>query len=309
MLWLSALANATPITECPRPITSAEIVDASDRAEAQFAEQDPEGFDAAQKEVVERLGCVKDPLSPSDVVRVQRVVALGAFMHDDEPGMRAAIAGMVQVDIRARFPEAVVPAGHKLDKLIDELAGATHPPGAALRTLADGWIEVNGSYAPSVHADVSATLQRLNNQGAVVETRYWVAGAPLGDWEAVGGAAPNPPIKNPPKRPEVKKPVKAAKPSPEALPNGKPASQTDAQIAKENATARHVALVVSTGALAVASGVVYAIAADAKHKALDPEVPDPSALAYRDQANGLTWGWIGGAVVSGGLAATLVITW
>ena len=59
----------------------------------------------------------------------------------------------------------------------------------------------------------------------------------------------------------------------------------------------------------IATGVVYALAADAKAHALDPAEPEPSAEAWRDQADGLTWGWIGGTVVSGGLLATLVIAW
>ncbi|MSQ03486.1 MAG: hypothetical protein EXR71_16615 [Myxococcales bacterium] len=292
-------AFAVPVVECPRPFTSAELIQAADRAEERFAEQDPAGFGGARMDVRERLGCVKDPLSSGDVVRVQRVMALGAFFEQDEARMRAAVGGMVQVDITARFPEAVLPSGHKLDKLVDELAGLPHQTGAPLRAFSDGWIEVNGAYAPTVDSDVAATLQHLDNQGQVVETRYWTPGEPLGDWEAAGaapvaGAAP------------IKARVRKTVILPDKL-NAK--TTTGGQIARENAAARHTALIVSGGVGMIATGVLYAIAADAKEQALDPEVPEARAQAWRDQANGLTWGWIAGSVLSGGLVATLAITW
>lgn len=299
LLPLIASALAVPVAECPRAFTSVELLMAADSAEVRFAEQDPEGFSTASRDVQARLGCLADPLSPVEVVRVQRVMALGAFFAQDEARMRAAVAAMVQVDITARFPENVIPSGHKLDKLLDELAGLPHAAGIPLKTFSDGWIEVNGAYAPTVDKDVSATLQRLDNQGKVVETRYWTPGDALGDWEGsgstmAGAAAPD----KARTRPTVKLPAKGT---------GKPT--TSSQIEKENATARHTALIVSGGTAIVATGVMYALAADAKEQALDPEVPESRAMAWRDQANGLTWGWIASSVVSGGLAATLVITW
>lgn len=295
-----APALAAPVAECVRAYTSAELLMAADVAESRFAEQDPEGFATASRDVQGRLGCLSDPLSPTDVVRVQRVMALGAFFAQDEVRMRAAVAAMVQVDITARFPDTVIPSGHKLDKLVDDLAGRPHAAGIPLTTFSDGWIEVNGAYAPSVDQDVSATLQRLDNQGHVVETRYWAPGDSLGDWEGSGSttAAATAPAQAR-TRPTVKLPVKGTGAQP----------TTSSQIARENAAARHTALIVSGGAAIVATGVMYALAADAKEQALDPAVPETRAMAWRDQANGLTWGWIASSVVSGGLAATLVITW
>jgi hypothetical protein len=299
-LWLLSVAVARPVAECERPYTSAELIEVAVRAEARFADQDPAGFEAAQAEVQARLGCVRDPLSALDVVRVQRVMALGAFFAEDEGGMRAAVAAMARVDITARFPDTVVPRGHRLDRMLDELAGRAYGAGPALASFSDGWIEVNGAFAPNVDAGVSCTLQRIDNQGQVVETRYWRPGESLGDWEASGAAVEN-----------ASRPTGPARPR--AASTGKqPLSKkndTGSQIARENAAARRVALVASTGAAAVATAVVYSLAADAKMHALDPEESEPQALAYRDQANGLTWGWIGGSVVSGGLLATLVLTW
>ena len=299
ILLTVALALAVPVVECARPFTSAELIEAADIAEERFADQDPDGVGGARKDVQERLGCVKDPLSTADVVRVQRVMALGAFFEQNDAGMRAAVAGMVQVDITARFPEAVLPSGHKLDKLVDELAGLPHNTGAPLRAFSDGWIEVNGAYAPTVDSDVAATLQHLDNQGQVVETRYWTPGDALGDWEASGA---EPVAGAPPPKARVRKTVTLPD-----KPNAK--ATTGGQIARENAAARHTALIVSGGVGLIATGVLYGLAADAKEQALDPEVPEARALAWRDQANGLTWGWIAGSVLSGGLVATLAITW
>ncbi len=302
MLLLASLAFARPLAECARPFTSAELVDAADGAEARFADQDTTGFEAAQATVQERLSCTKDPLSTTDVLRVQRVMALGAFFAGDEARMRATVAAMVHVDITARFPESVVPKGHPLDRLLDQLAGQPYGTGPALTTFSDGWIEVNGAYAPNVDAGVTCTLQRLDNQGKVLDTRFWQPGDSLADWAADGKAneegvqaAARAAARG--QRTKVSRPGRSKK------------NDTSSQIARENAAARHVALISATGAAAVASTVVYMLAADAKGHALDPSEPEPLALAYRAQANGLTWGWIGGSVVSGGLLATLVLTW
>ncbi|GDX79095.1 hypothetical protein LBMAG42_09060 [Deltaproteobacteria bacterium] len=300
LLFLS-LALAAPVAECTRPFTSSELGDAADRAEAAFAEQEMDGFVAATADVRTRLECLSDPLSPLDVVRVHRVMALGAFIAQDEAKMRASVGAMVLVDIQARFPENVVPPGHKLDKLLDELAGGAHTTGLPIRQFSDGWVEVNGAYAPTVDVDLAATLQRLDNQGKVVETRFWSPGASLGDWEGTDGTVVAPPPKartRPGQKGVAPLPVGAKKPN-----------TTTSQIAREDAAARHVAFGISTGAALIASGVVYGLAADAKTRALDPDEAETQAEAYRDQANGLTWGWIGGSVLSAGLAATLVVTW
>jgi hypothetical protein len=304
VLLFISFVLAGPVSECTRAFSSAELLDASDLAEVRFANQDPTGFEEAQAAVQERLACTGDPLSTLDVVRVQRVMALGAFFAGDEAAMRAAVGAMVTVDITARFPEEVVPRGHRLDRLLDELAGQPHGSGPALASFSDGWIEVNGAYAPNVDETVACTLQRLDNQGQVVETRYWQPGGDLGNWSsggAVGDASAQ----------AAARAAARAKRAKGALPQGTGPlkNDTSSEIARENAMARRVALVSATGAAAIASTVVYALAADAKSRALDPTELEPSALAYRDQANGLTWGWIGGSIVSGGLLATLVLVW
>jgi hypothetical protein len=187
MLLLVSLALARPLAECERPFTSAELIEAADIAERRFANQDPPGFDEAQATVHERLGCTKDPLSPIDVIRVQRVMALSGFFAGDEARMRAAVGAMVRVDVTARFPEEVVPRGHRLDRLLDELAGSPNGEGPMLATFSDGWIEVNGAYAPNVDGSVACTLQRLDNQGQVLDTRYWQPGESLGGVAGRGG--------------------------------------------------------------------------------------------------------------------------
>ncbi len=304
MLLFLSLGFAKPVSECERPFTSAELIDAADLAEKRFSNQDTAGFEEARSAVQERLNCTKDPLSALDVLRVQRVMALGAFFEGDEARMRASVGAMARVDITARFPEAVVPRGHRLDRMLDELAGAPHGEGPALTTFSDGWIEVNGAYAPNVDGTVACTLQRLDNQGQVLDTRYWQPGDSLADWAADGSAS----------APSAEAAARAAARKGRAGPAAARAgvvrkNDTSSQIARENATARHVALVASTGVAGVATAVAYALAADAKTHALDVNEPEPTALAWREQADGLTWGWIGGSIVSGGLLATLVVTW
>jgi hypothetical protein len=185
------------------------------------------------------------------------------------------------------------------------------------RELVDGWIEVNGVFAPKVQADVAATLQRLDTQGVVVETRFWWPGDDLLDWASTGAeametdAAKASAARRGRIVAAVPRPPKAPKAEPIPLPPARkgPIGETDKQIARENATARRIALLGGTGLGAAASGVIYLLAADAEAKALDPSVPLQQAEVYREQADSLTWAWIGGSVLAGGLLATVAITW
>ena len=309
VILLIGAALALPLAQCPRGYTSAEMRSAADSAEARFADQDPEGFAVAEKDTFDRLSCLADPLSPTDVVRVQRVLALSGFLAQDEAKMRAAVAAMASVDILAKFPEAVIPSGHKLGKLLDEYAGASHALGVPLRTFPDGWIEVNGAYAANAPTDLACTLQRLDNQGAVVETRFWMPGQSLADWEGTADAVAAPPA-GAHVRPVAKAVVKpAAKPVP-ALPTGAAnPNSVSSQIARENATARHIALISGAGVSIAATGALYALAADAHDRALDASESPEARQPIRDQADTLTWAWIGGTVLSTGLSAAVVFTW
>lgn len=324
MLFWVSFAAAAPLATCPRTFTSADLIDAAHRAEQRFGEQDGEGFDQAKIDVETRLVCTSDPLSPSDVVTLHRVHALAAFLGQDDAKASAAVAGMLVVSPSATFPLELVPEGSKLAVLVETLSGTPHAAGPALLAIPDGWIEVNGAFAPNVSDGVAATLQRFDNQGVVTETRFWWPGESLGDWEGTGTQAiaseaaqrsadarkskvakPAPVVKATPA-------PKAAKPAPVAVDVAGvvvPERQIDIQIARDKVIARRVALVSATGLSAIATTVVYALAAGAHEQALDAGVPEQQAEAYRDQANGLTYVWIGTSVLTGGLLATVAITW
>ncbi|MBM4389918.1 MAG: hypothetical protein FJ090_02240 [Deltaproteobacteria bacterium] len=259
-----------------------------------------------------------DPLSALDVVRLHRLMALGAFLDGDEEKMKHAVAGMLAIDPGVRFPEELAPAGHKLDQIRTTLASASPAAtgasdGLPLAAFADGWIEVNGAFAPQVASGMSATLQHLDNQGVVKETRYYWPGESLGDWESAGGEIAAPlaaKASTAPRGPRTVAKAATEKPT-EVKPSAaaRPASETQAQIDRENRTARHIALLTGAGLGLAATGALYAFAATAEQNALDPNVPEPQAEVFRSQANGLTWGWIGTTVLAGGLATTLVVTW
>ncbi len=318
VLAIIAMASAAPLESCSRSFGSDEVMDAASIAEQAFASQDAENFVSARREAESRLGCVHDPLSALDVVRLHRLMALGAFLDGDEAKMKQAVAGMIAIDPEVRFPEEIAPTGHKLDQIRAALVGAQADgvgggDGPLLAAFADGWIEVNGAFAPRVAADVSATLQHLDNQGVVKETRYYWPGDALGNWESTTGEIAAPVAAKASTAPRGPRSVaKAATEKPTKVkPSAatRPASETQAQIDRENRTARHIALLAGTGLGLAATGALYAFAATAEQNALDPEVPEPQAEVFRSQANGLTWGWIGTTVLAGGLATTLVVTW
>ena len=311
--WL-ALATAAPLATCPRTFTSADLIDAAHRAEVKFGEQDVEGFAQAKADVEIRMGCTSDPLSPSDVVTLHKVLALAAFFDQDDVRAAQAVAAMLLVSPSATFPAELVPEGSKLALLASQAPRAM-PPGPALLALANGWIEVNGAFSPNVTEGAAATLQRFDSQGVVTETRYWWPGQPLGDWAATGtqanasDAAQRSAEERASKVVKTLPPPRVVAPRPAVVVVAGGESQTDLQIAQDKRVAKHVAWLSATGLSAVATAVVYGLAAGAHDQALNPEVPVQQAEVYRAQANNLTYAWIGTSVLTGGLLATVAFTW
>lgn len=275
------MATATPLSACARPFDTEELTQAIDAAEAAFREQDATTFTEEEVAVVDRLSCVRDPLTADVIGRIHRVHALGAFLRKEDGKRDAALGGVLDTDPEAVLPPDLIPGGHPVRLAFEAILESGDDGGhRALVGVSSGWFEVDGKaigVAPLRH---DAVIQRIDGDGKVVETRFLPAGASLDDWK--GADVP------------IVATTGAVRPKPQAKPK---------------VEWQRVGFGIGTGVTLVGAGALYALASNAKSNALDLETPLAQAEEDKNVANASTWGWIGSAVAAAGLGAALVITW
>lgn len=283
MLLLVSSALAIPVAECARTFDDRELQSSLDATESGSIEQEPERFAAARDQVRLQLQCLAEPLAPSLMARLHRVEALSAWLAKDRERATTALAGVFAAEPAHAFSAELVPRGHPLLDLVPEAKALAEKPGRAqFRTLPMGWVEVDGAYQDSMPTARATLLQYVDTSGHVVETRYAWPGDRPADWLL-----------------DASQPLLVAKPGKP----GAPAPRT------AGIGAGRAVLVGGAGVAAVATGVLTFLASTAHDRALDPAVPLPEAEDAKDQANALTFGYIGTSVATAGFGAALVLTW
>lgn len=276
VLALVSLALAAPVSACPETWTGRGLLDVVASADLAMGRMDSDGYLAARDLLLTRLGCLAEPLQGPTAGAVHRVVATGAFLERQEARIAPALAGLLAADPGYQIPAALYPDGHLVRRLLPHAALLARE--TATRPLApppSGWLEVDGISAAAAPVSRAAIVQAVDAQGAVIETRYVWPGDDLGAWSAPAAA-----------------PV-AALPAP-----------------PRPARAR-VPLLVATGASLVATGALYALAADRHDAFLDADTRrSPEDIrALRLETNALTVGWAAAGVATVGLGVGLAFAW
>ena len=149
----------------------AEALDgAVDRAEAAFAAMDADGFDAAQREVGEALGCQQRVLEPARAARVHEIAALAAFLAGDDSLVVSHLRAAVASDPGFRLSESLAPPGHPLE---GAMRAATAAPPGATATLAPprhGFVAVDGLRSDLAPTGRPFLFQHVLSDGSAVIT-------------------------------------------------------------------------------------------------------------------------------------------
>jgi hypothetical protein len=282
VLALARFALAAPLGECARTFDTAELLMAADRADEAFIRMDEPGFLGARDDVIERTACLGEPIARVVAARVHRVQALAAFVDGQERRVAPALAGLVSAEPGHQLPLDLVPDGHRVRA---QLPSATlliqDPTTVPAATLPSGWFEVDGMHAQEFPRNRAAIVQRFDGAGAVVETRYLWPGEDPGAWAA------------------------GSDPVPAAL---TATTQAAARPAGNARTGRHVALGAATLASLVATGALFALAAE-NRSAFDAGGTPEELVAMQARSVPLTWGWVGAAAGGVALGALTVLTW
>lgn len=288
-------AHAGALADCARAFDTGEVLDATATAESAFLSLDRAAFTAARLAMEGRVECSSEILSPTADARIERVEAIGAFLDDRAARVPQALAGLFSAEPGHQIPTSLLPDGHPVRTLIaPAMLLLRDDPGLAMPVPTSGWIEVDGTHALVAPTQRSAVLQQIDGQGAVVATHFrWP------DEDGFGWVAPA---------------------APSTAPVGSPDLAARSRGAATPWTHRAPVLG-TTAASVVASGVLYAIAAN-RHRefensgVMDPGATDAERAEYRAQLEGMqartnpiAYGCFAAAGLGLALGVVTVVTW
>lgn len=243
-LGLPALA----IADCPA--TTADLLDAVERAESAWVALDEPGFLTATDEMRAVLPCVSDPIPRALAAAVHRGEGLRAAADGEQERAVCAFAAAREAEPAWRFPEGLLPPGHPLLALYNEPVDAAPlplPPGG-------GTVRVDGQVAEAVPDGRAAIIQVFGDDGGVLTTVYHWPEQPLPERPAMAFD------------PVTYDHLGSMRLPPEPRPWG---------------------WLVAGGAGAVATGVLYGLAASSAHRYEDPDTHPAALDLLQRRANGL----------------------
>lgn len=203
---VSTFAGASTTT-CKNIYDSSDLLDGVDIIEKGFVDVDLERIAYGKKAVEERLPCILEPMSTTDLARVYRGIALAALAEENNERTIQALMAMLETEPGFDFAGDIIPAGHQLRTYFIPEAGRRlreEAPIIPLLVLKSGWFEVNGVHTTTLKTSIPAFIQRIDGDGKVQETRVYWAGEEIGDWQSTARARNN--EEDPPKPPTVVSP-------------------------------------------------------------------------------------------------------
>jgi hypothetical protein len=276
-------------SSCPELVLSFALRGAAERAETAFGATRVEDFQGAILEIDQALPCLMDPVDPELAAFIHRMKGLGAFIERDQDRARQAFASARSLQPDYAWPETLIPWGHPLLALyealpIDDASYETVPMPAA------GWVYMDGRPSEPRPREWPTILQVSDAEGAVQLSSYlWPSDA----LPAYGDKVPAP--------------IAAEVPAVEAreLPVTVAATSTTVH------TGPRPWLVATAGGAAVASGVLYALAARSHEQYQDPATPFDDLDAARSRTNGLVLASAGaaGLALGTGVGAFISLQW
>jgi len=248
VMWLALAPPAWAQEEaCGGVLREEELHDALDAAEAALVELNVDRADRILDDVVGVLRCVAAPLSPDDLGRLARPLAVVAF-YDADPEELRSWTWLERDTVGGAWPEAALPVPPAFHALRAELS---EPP---LVRAEGGWLPpkkgavlVDGrpSVWPEARSEVPHLLQMVDKKGRVVWSG-WMLGADAPErWIDPSGGAVEVPrwvVSPPPPAPwgdgvASADPVPDPNPPEEAAPVGDGAAAAEPVSPEEAATA------------------------------------------------------------------------
>ena len=188
-----ALLAALPVTafagDCPEGVElnkTAEVVEPlMGAAESVIAEQDARKLKGRMSAVKSEVGCLGEVAPPLLAARYHRLRAVQTDplgVTDDNPALLGALRTAKALDPEYAFPAELLPADHSVRLAYDTVA-ADELVTERVRAPRAGSLAFDGTEGLDRPANGATLFQRLDEEGAVVETAWVSRGEPLPTYE------------------------------------------------------------------------------------------------------------------------------
>ena len=291
----AGLAGSMPAsaadTTCPELTLGGSVRGAAERAQAAFGATKVPEFQAAALELDALVPCLMEPVDPELAALVHRMKGLSAFIGRDQDRAREAFAAARVLQPDYSWPESLIPWGHPLLGLYEALP-ITGTAFETVPTPASGWVYMDGRPSEPRPLEWPTILQVSDAEGAIQLSSYLWPGEPVPDY----GIEPVVELSLEPPPSSVEQP---------AIPVAVAATSTTVR------TGPRPWMLATAGGAAVASGVLYALAARSGDQYWDTATPYADLDAARGRTNGLVLASAGvaGVALGTGVAAFLELQW
>ena len=268
---LLCLTLASPVhADCEKAAVRAEIALAVSQGQQAFAEMDGDRFGATRERAMQRLECLVEPLAPSDAAQIHGLLALDAFLLQDDASAVNSLRSAYATGLYT-FPTTLVPEGHPLLLQVKVAQALAPGPDEPLPDISPASWLVDGNDVGAIPTDRPCILQRISPLGEVESTTYLAVGEALPDWA------------QPAESPAATEPVAM--------------------------NSHRVALGAATGGAALLAGGLYALALQRHGQFVAPDTPQGDLPGLRTQAAVFTGTSAAAGLAAAGLGAILVIQW
>jgi hypothetical protein len=176
---LSLLLLASAALGAPCPATTAELEEQARAGVLAFEELDASGFDLAVEQVRLMAGCPDAAVDSVVVAQLHLLMALDAYMAQDNERARAAFRAVLAADPGFQPAATLAPKGNPLRDLFEQARRDPEQPGAELALPSEGDFWVDGLPAGSRPTDRPFVLQWIGAEGDVRWSAYLPMGAHL----------------------------------------------------------------------------------------------------------------------------------
>ncbi len=253
MLALSIVMPRSALAGCEVPTVLADLTRSEVVAEEAFAQMNAEGLLTASTLARTRiLPCLAQPLSVNAAAGFHRLMAMEAFINNDEPRAIAEFHAARKLEPGYAFSTEVVDADHPLRALYETAASVADGEAEPVYPPIGGYIMVSGVRNAARYKATPVVIQVFGPGDVLMETRYIQPGEAIPKWSdnPLGLTAADLGIK--------RSPLKDPRP-----------------------------WYIAAGVSALTGGVLYAVAMNERSLFEDPGTPDGELLGHQSSANTL----------------------
>jgi len=189
MTLLLVLLDTALAADCPSSSQVADLTSKLDSAEKAYASLEVEQFTLSLDEAALMLPCLGDPVTPALGARYHRTIGLRLFIERDRERASQAFAAARAIDPTYEFPDSLIPTGHAV-RAIYGILDASNPQMQRVADPVVGHLTFDGTASNQRPSAWPTIAQILDASGVPITTAYLFPADPMPAYDAVPLPAP-----------------------------------------------------------------------------------------------------------------------